>query len=124
MRKVAGQVLLMAGVCLSGSAHAGENDGALAVISVNPQDSGIEVVGSVLAIDAGLYRGELIIDRQGASGKVSTRQAREVTLAAGATADIARVGISYNSGDDLTVTVKLTRDGAVISRATLSTAEN
>lgn len=121
--------LLAAGLILSGAtmsefAHAGEQSVALALIGVNARDGGIEVVGGALAVEAGAFLGEMVIDRQGASGTVSTRQSREVILATGEQADIARVGVSYRPGDRLTVTVILRRDGVVVSEATLLTAEN
>lgn len=121
--------LLAAGLVLSGAvvsepAQAGEGSAALALIGINTRDGSIEVVGGALAVEAGAFLGEMVIDRQGASGTVSTRQSREFILATGEEADIARVGVSYRPGDRLTVTVTLRREGVVVSEATLSTAEN
>ncbi len=124
MREITGKLLLAAGMCLTVPAEADEKSGALALISVNAGEDGIEVVGTALAIEAGAFKGEMVVDRKGSSGTVSTRQSRDVTLAAGDQADIARVGVSYRAGDQLTVTVTLTRDGALVSEATLSAAEN
>lgn len=124
MRQITGKLLLAAGMSLAMPAHADDMGGALALIGVNTGKDGIEVVGTALAIEAGVFKGEMVIDRKGASGTVSTRQSRDLTLAAGDQADIARVGVSYRTGDQLTVTVKVTRDGVLISEATLSTAEN
>jgi len=121
--------LLAAGLALSGAAMsepalAGEESAALALIGVNARDGSIEVVGGALAVEAGTFLGEMAVDRQGATGTVSSRQSREVTLATGEEADIARVGVSYTPGDRLTVTVILKREGIVVSQASLSTAEN
>ena len=121
--------LLAAGLALSGTAmseaaRAAEESAALALIGVNAREGNIEVVGGALALEAGTFLGEMVIDRQGASGAVSSRQSREVTLATGEEADIARVGVSYTPGDRLTVTVILKREGIVVSQASLSTAEN
>lgn len=103
---------------------AGEESGALALIGVDVRGDGIELVGTVLAAEAGAFKGEMVIERLGASGSVSTRQSRDVILAAGERADIARVAVSYQTGDRLNVILTLTRDGAFVSKATLSTAEN
>lgn len=124
MSGITAKVLLVAGICLTVPAEADEKGGALALISVNAGADDLEVIGTALAIEAGDFTGEMVIDRKGASGTVSTRQSRDVTLGAGDQADIARVAVSYRTGDELTVTVRLTRDGALISQATLSTAEN
>lgn len=124
MRAIMGTLLLAAGMCLAVPAVADEKGGALALISVDAGKDGIEVVGTALALAAGAFTGEMVIDRKGGAGTVSTRQSRDLTLAAGERADIARVGVSYAAGDRLTVTVKLTRDGATVAQATLSTGEN
>jgi hypothetical protein len=116
--------LCMVGGILSEPSHASDESSALALIGVDMRDDGIEVVGTALAAEAGAFKGEMVIDRRGASGSVSTRQSRDVVLAAGEQADIARVAVSYRPGDRLSVTLTLTRDGAVVSKATLSTAEN
>lgn len=115
--------------CLSGAgalpepSHAGDEGVALALIGVESRADGIEIVGSALAVEAGAFQGEMVIDRQGASGSVSTRQARDFVLAAGERSDIARVGVSYRPGERLRVTVTLRRDGGTVSEATLSTED-
>lgn len=130
MSAIWGRSLLLAfGVCLAGGflsepVRAGEESVALALIEVNARADGIEVVGTALAVEAGAFKGEMVIDRRGASGSVSTRQVREINLAAGEKADIARVGVSFQTGDRLSVTVTLTRDGAIVSEASLSVPEN
>lgn len=111
------------GLSLSAQAQSEGSGSALALISVKPHDAGIEIVGSALAIDDGHFKGELVISRQGVSGSVSTRQAREFDLSAGEAADIARVGISHNKEGRLEVTVTLKQDGKVIAKASLSTSE-
>ena len=121
-------LLISAGMLLPGGplaepARAGDESAALALIGVETSDGGIEVVGSAVAVESGTFDGEMVIDRQGASGSVSTRQSRNLVLSAGERADIARVGVSYQAGDRLSVTVTLKRDGAIVSQATLSTAE-
>lgn len=100
--------------------RAEEGSHALALIDVAMQGDSIEIVGSALALTSGQFSGEMTISRKGASGTVSTRQGRELDLAAGAKADIARVSVSHQTGDLLSVTLTLSRDGAVIARSTLS----
>jgi len=112
--------LLGAGA-LSETSSAGGESAALALVSVETRADGIEIVGSALAVEAGTFEGEMVIDRQGASGSVSTRQARDFVLAAGERSDIARVGVSYQAGERLRVTVTLRRDGNTVSETTLST---
>ena len=112
--------------CLAGAGALPETsyaaDGvALALIDVEARADGIEIVGSALAIEAGTFEGEMVIDRKGASGSVATRQSRDFVLSAGERSDIARVGVSYQAGERLSVTVTLRRDGNTVSEATLST---
>lgn len=97
---------------------------ALALISVEAHDGNIQLIGSALALEASAFSGEMVIDRRGDAGSVSTRQARDFNLAAGEKADIARVGVSYRPGDRLDVTVTLTHNGAIISQTRLSNPEN
>jgi hypothetical protein len=111
----------LAGIVLAEPLVAGE---ALALVDVDIREQGIEVVGTAVAITSGEYQGEMIIDRKGRSGSVSTRQSRDIALSAGERADIARVGVSFQPGDKVTVTVVLRRDGSLISQAVLSTGEN
>lgn len=111
----------LAGIVLAEPLVAGE---ALALVDVDIREQGIEVVGTAVAITSGEYQGEMIIDRKGRSGSVSTRQSRDIALSAGERADIARVGVSFQPGDKVTVTVVLRRDGSLISQAILSTGEN
>ncbi len=109
---------------MSERGQAGDAGGAIALIGVTGRDGGIELVGSALAVEGGTFRGDMVIDRRGAGGSVSTRQAGEVVLAPGERADIARVEVSYQPGDRLDVTVTLTRDGVFVAQTTLSTSEN
>jgi hypothetical protein len=94
---------------------------ALALIEVNVEGDSMEIVGSALALTAGQLSGEMIINRKGSAGSVSTRQGRELTLATGERIDIARVGISHRAGDQLSITVTLKRDGNVVAESTLNT---
>ena len=113
--------------CLLGaglSEGARAESGAFALIEVNARDGGIEIAASALALTAGEYDAEMVIDRRGAGGTVSTRQGRKLSLGDGETGDISRVGVSYQVGDSLVVTVTVKRDGIVIAESTLSAPKN
>lgn len=121
LQKASLLIACMSAGVLPESSQAGEESAALALIGVEMRADSIEVVGSALAVEAGTFEGEMVIDRQGASGSVSTRQVRDFVLAAGEQSDIARVGVSYRAGERLRVTVTLRREGSTVSEATLST---
>lgn len=97
---------------------------AVATIDIAPSESGIEIVGGALAIAPARLTGEIVINRSGKSGTVSTRQSSELDLDAGETGDIARNGISFDEGDRLEVTVTLSVDGEVVSTSRLETGGN
>lgn len=99
--------------------HAEQTGQALALIEVTSRGDNMEIVGSALALTAGQFSGEMVINREGASGSVSTRQGRELTLDTGERTDIARVGVSHQAGDRLSITVTLKRDGNVVAETTL-----
>lgn len=102
---------------------AGADQAALAVIDVVGTPGGIEVVGRAVALTDAKLSGRMSISRQGASGTVSTSQGSELDISAGESADIARVGISFQAGDRLEVTLVLTREGEVVSEAVLRTGQ-
>lgn len=105
---------------LSAMSEDGTGGAAVTVIDIERSAHGVDIVGRAVAFEPGLYRGEMTISRQGASGSVSTRQSREFELAAGETGSIARVGVSHSPGDKLEVTIVLTQNGSVISRSSLT----
>jgi hypothetical protein len=96
---------------------------AIAVISVTPTKDGIQIVGQALAMVDAKISGELSISRKGQAGSVTTKQGGELSIQAGRTGDVARVGVSYQKGDLLDVVLILKQDGVVISETTLKTGE-
>lgn len=116
-------MVLMAAAALGSTPTAGAEQSALAVIDVVGTQSGIEVVGKAVALTDARLSGKMSISRQGAAGSVSTSQGGELELSAGETGDIARVGISFQPGDRLEVTVVLMQDGNVVSEASLRTGQ-
>ena len=100
--------------------HAADS-AALAFIDLNRTDSGIEIAGRVLALTSVQVKGEMTISRKGSAVSVSTRQGSDLTLAAGQSADVARVNVSFQPGDAIDVTVVLSQDGKIISQTTLTT---
>lgn len=99
--------------------HAAESS-ALAFIDLRYTPGGIEVAGKALAVSDIQLTGEMTISRKGAGGSVSTRQGSELTMAAGESAEIARVNVSYQAGDQIEVRVVLSQDGAVVAESTLT----
>lgn len=115
---------LFFGATMAAQADEANGGSALALVVVEPSESGLEIVGRALAIVTGTVSGEMVIDRRGASGTVSTRQGREIELKAGQTGDIARVGVSFEPGDVLDVSVILSKNGNEIARSSLTTSGN
>lgn len=100
------------------AAHAGS---AIAIIHVDTTKDGIRVVGQALALADAKISGELSVSRKGASGAVTSRQGGELDIAAGQTADLAQIGVSYNKGDLLEVRLVLSERGSIVSVTTLKT---
>jgi hypothetical protein len=96
---------------------------AIAVINVTPTKDGIQIVGQALALVDAKISGELSISRTGQAGSVTTKQGGELSISAGQTGDIARVGVSYKTGDLLDVSLILKQDGVIISTTTLKAGE-
>lgn len=94
---------------------------AFAVIDVAGGGDHIEIVGKAVAAADVTVSGTLSINRRGSGGTVSSSQSGRVTIKAGETASIARVGVSFRPGDNLAVRLVLTLDGETISQATLET---
>lgn len=115
--------MLFLGAASSMPVHAADEGHALALIGVSKRDSGIEIVGSALALSAGSFSGEMTVAREGAGGTVQTRQGRKFDLAAGESADIARISLSYAAGDKVRVTITLSRNGSVIAETSLNTIQ-
>ncbi|WP_099864397.1 curli-like amyloid fiber formation chaperone CsgH [Pararhizobium haloflavum] len=114
-------IMVLAGLMAAGQlAHADEGP-ALAAVSIEPGDGGVTIVGRATALEGGRYEARMVIEKSGTSGRTSTRQGAHLDLAAGESADVARVGLSLQAGDSLAVTVEVMEDGAVVSRATTQT---
>lgn len=120
-RTATAAVAFSAAAMLPGNAASGEMPTALAIISIQPRDGGIEIAASALAVTAGELTGELIINRKGGSGTVSTRQSRKLDLAAGESEYIARTGVNFAKGDKLEVNVTLMKGDLLIAESSLTT---
>lgn len=114
-------LLLAGGMVIAARADPASAADALPLISLNPGDGGIEIVASVVAVEAGTVTGDLTIDRRGSSGTVTTRQSRELVLDRGETGQIARTGISFGAEDFLEIRLALSKDGKVIAETLVST---
>lgn len=115
--------LLLLGGLVSAQSSETPPVGALALIGIEQRENGIEIVGSALSLSEAELTGEMEISRRGSSGSVTTRQGGTLSLSAGETGDVARVGISFQPGDHLTVTMTLKQNGNIISEASISTSE-
>lgn len=93
---------------------------ALAFIDLNYAENGIEVLGKALAITDVHVKGKMTISRKGAAGSVSTSQGADLAIAAGESAEVARVNVSYHAGDRIEVTIVLSQDGKIIARSSVS----
>lgn len=114
-------LLLAGGMVIAARANPASAADALPLISLNPGDGGIEIVASVVAVEAGTVTGDLTIDRRGSSGTVTTRQSRELALDRGETGQIARTGISFGADDFLEIRLALSKGGKVIAETVVST---
>lgn len=102
------------------AAACAEETAARAFIDVAETSGGLDIVAGAEGAQAGVFSGELAIDRRGASGSAVTRQARSLNLQPGEKAEIARVSLTRQAGDRVEITVTLKRDGVVVSTATRS----
>lgn len=119
-----GRYLALAAVAMAtGPTFAQEPAYPLPAITITPTANGIEIVGSAVGIAPSKVTGTIMIERQGRSGTVKTSQSRELDLAAGETAYIARTGVSFGTGDALNVVVTLERNGRVIATATVRSGD-
>jgi len=125
MRRV-GRALLLLLATLGGSvvaeetALAGDASCAFAIIDVQPAEAGVTVAARAFALAPLDVEAEMVIERKGKSGTVSTRQGRHLSLQPGTVEDIARTGVNFNDGDIIAVTVLLKRDGVVLAESTMS----
>jgi hypothetical protein len=104
-------------------AAAGGDNAILPMIELRHVDGSLEIVGKALALSDSNVSGELVINRSGQAGMVSSRQGGNLELAAGQVANVAKVNLSYAEGDKLDVTLTLSRNGSVVARSILSTEE-
>lgn len=111
-------------LALAGLATAGLGTAALAQdapaegrISIETRGGTIFVEGSATAFGAGTYDVALDIVKTGKSGRAATRQGSALTLAAGETRSVGRMGFNLMPGDELSVAIEVSRDGQIVSRS-------
>jgi hypothetical protein len=90
---------------------------AVATITVGRTDAGLLVTGSALALSAGDYEATMSIDKRGKSGTMKTKQAGKMSLAAGESGNIAKIGLSYEPGDKVDIRLDVTAGGNAVSQA-------
>ena len=94
---------------------------AAAVVALEARDGGVTVTGKAIAFTAGDYNASMMISKSGPSGITKTIQSGSFELEAGASAEIGTLGLSFSAGDNLSVTVEVTQDGVLLSRAVSET---
>jgi hypothetical protein len=94
-----------------------ETAAAIAIITVERTDAGLSVTGGALALSAGDYDAVMSIDKYGKSGTMKTKQAGKMSLGAGQSSSIAKVGLSYEAGDKVDIRLDVTASGKAVSQA-------
>jgi hypothetical protein len=94
-----------------------ETAAAVATITVGRSDAGLSVTGGALALSAGDYDAVMSIDKHGKSGAMKTKQAGKMSLGAGQSGSIAKVGLSYEPGDKVDIRLDVTAGGKAVSQA-------
>jgi hypothetical protein len=105
-------------VCTTGTALAEDAGSAFAVIDIQPAEAGITVAGKAFSLLSIEVEAEMLIERKGKSGTVSTRQGRVLKLKPGTTENIAQTGVNFGEGDTIAVTVLLKQAGVVVAEST------
>jgi hypothetical protein len=114
-------LLASAAIGLAAISTAGAaSQSALAVIDVKNGANGIEVVGRAIAITDAKLSGTMVLHREGPSGSVTSSQGSDVDLAAGQSADIARVNVNFEDGSRLDIKLTLKQGDVVIAESTLT----
>lgn len=90
---------------------------AVATITVTRSESGLLVTGGALALAPGDYEAAMSIDKSGKSGSMTTKQAGKLSLSAGESGSIAKVGLSYAPGDKVDIRLDVTAGGKPVSQA-------
>ncbi|MBS3651487.1 hypothetical protein KEU06_22990 [Pseudaminobacter sp. 19-2017] len=105
-------------VCTTGTALAEDVGPAFAVIDIQPAEAGITVAGKAFSLLPIEVEAEMLIERKGKSGTVSTRQGRALKLEPGTTENIAQTGVNFGADDTIAVTVLLKQAGVVVAEST------
>jgi uncharacterized phage protein gp47/JayE len=110
--------MLLAAAAVGLSAPAVSQDRAAeGSVSIEAIDGSVVVTGSATAVTAGTYDVALSVIKEGASGRAATRQGNAVSLAAGETQAVGRMGFNLQRGDALSVTIEVSQNGIVVSRS-------
>lgn len=124
MRHAAALIVGLAAACGAGDA-VGQDGGTIAVpsIAIVPTETGIQITASAVGFGVAEIEGSVEIDRTGGSGTVTTRQNRQLKLAAGQSQDIAQTALSLAKGDRISIRVVLRQEGRVVGKAEVSSGE-
>jgi uncharacterized phage protein gp47/JayE len=110
--------MLLAAAAVGLSAPAVSQDRAAeGSVSIEAIDGSVVVTGSATAVTAGTYDVALSVIKEGISGRAATRQGNAVTLAAGETQAVGRMGFNLQRGDALSATIEVSQNGILVSRS-------
>lgn len=93
------------------AAHAGAAVGA---IVIEPGGDNLTITGRAVAVSDGHYDVDMNVRKSGKTGTTTTTQSGAFDLAAGESADVAKLGVSFAPGDDVVVELKVSEAGKVI----------
>jgi hypothetical protein len=88
---------------------------AVGTIEVSHGSGGLTIKGGALALTDGDFQGTLTIDKEGRSGTMKTSQGGRLSLRAGESGSVARVGLSYQPGDRIDIRLEITSGGEPVS---------
>ena len=94
---------------------------ALALIEISAGSAAISVTASVLALSNAELRAELVVERSGAAGTASLRQAGSFALAAGERVAFGQLNISFAPGDAFLATATVWRGDRIVATAQTKT---
>lgn len=103
-------------------ASATQKAGGLAVpaILVERSDIGVKLIARIVAIDSGLYSGQLTVSSKGPAGSTLSSQKGAINIEAGSNGDIATLGLSLRAGQVLNAEFIVSNEHGKVAAATLS----
>ena len=119
LRTIGTGLLMMCALGAASPAMAAGASGQSAIARIDVERSGgnLVVSGGALALSDGDFSAMLSVDKHGKSGTISSKQGGKLSLKAGESGSVARIGLSYQPGDRIEVTLDVTVGGRSVSEA-------